>query len=224
MSIEIKKDNRGRPPKPLSKEMCLRAIENTKSNKAAARYLGVSYIHFKKWAKLYIDEATGKNLFELHKNQAGKGINKFWSKGSKKGDPDLLDIMEGRVDPANFNPQKLKYRLINDGYLKEQCNLCNMQERRVVDYKMPLLLHFKDNNKKNWRHENLELLCYNCFFLTIGDVFTNKQIQGLEEHLSTSAHEVEVDWQLDDYQKEMLKKLGFGDPEPENSGSLISYI
>ena len=54
--------------KPLSKEMIVAAMNKTKSNKAAARYLNVSYIHYKKWAKLYKDEATGKTLFEVHLN------------------------------------------------------------------------------------------------------------------------------------------------------------
>ena len=30
---------------------------------------------------------------------------------------------------------------------------CGFKERRVFDYKMPLLLHFKDKNKKNYRKE-----------------------------------------------------------------------
>ena len=34
--------------KPLTKEMIMAAINKTKSNRAAARYLNVSYIHYKK--------------------------------------------------------------------------------------------------------------------------------------------------------------------------------
>ena len=62
--------------KPLSKEMIVAAMNKTKSNRAAARYLNVSYIHYKKWAKLY-ESTTHENLFEQHKNQSGKGIPKF---------------------------------------------------------------------------------------------------------------------------------------------------
>ena len=39
--------------KPLSKEQIVAATNKTLSNRAAARYLNVSYQHFKKWAKLY---------------------------------------------------------------------------------------------------------------------------------------------------------------------------
>ena len=47
-------------PKPLSKEMIVAAQANTKSNMAAARYLHVSYQHYKRYAKMY-------KLFDDHK-------------------------------------------------------------------------------------------------------------------------------------------------------------
>jgi hypothetical protein len=63
-------------PKPLSKEDVLRAQRITKSNRSAARYLGCSYNHYKRYARLYTNE-EGKTLFELHLNPSGKGIPKF---------------------------------------------------------------------------------------------------------------------------------------------------
>ena len=83
--------------KPLSKEMVVAAMNKTKSNKAAARYLNVSYLHFKKWAKLYQDAETGQVLFDKHKNQSGKGIPKFLSNGNPRKDFALLDLIEGRI-------------------------------------------------------------------------------------------------------------------------------
>ena len=44
-------------------------------------------------------------------------------------------------------------------------------------------LNFKDGNKKNYRKENIELLCYNHYFLTVGDIFSDKQIKGIEDHV-----------------------------------------
>ena len=67
---------KGAPPRPLTKEVLLSAMEKTKSVKAMTRYLHCSYPHVKMWMKHYVDEATGKTLFELHKNQCGKGIPK----------------------------------------------------------------------------------------------------------------------------------------------------
>jgi len=197
-------------PRPLTKEQILAAMAKTKSNSAAARYLNCSYVHYKKWAKVY-ESDTHDNLFEQHKNQAGIGIPKFLRVGKKE--PALLDIIEGRANAASFTPDKIKYRLITEGYLEERCAMCGFEERRVLDYKMPLLLNFKDNNKKNYKLDNIELLCYNHYFLNVGDIFTEKQIQGIEDH--KSVNQGKVDWEVDDYHLQRLKELGLGDDEDD---------
>ena len=46
------------------------AMENTKSNAAAARFLKISFTSYKKYARMYTDRDTGKTLYELHKNLA----------------------------------------------------------------------------------------------------------------------------------------------------------
>ena len=204
--------------KPLSKELIVAAMNKTKSNRAAARYLNVSYVHYKKWAKIY-ESDTHDNLFEQHKNQSGKGIPKFLKSTGKE--PALVDIIEGRVDASSFSPDKLKYRLITEGYLLEECAVCKFKERRVLDYKMPLLLHFKDGNKKNYRKENIELLCYNHYFLTVGDIFSDKQVKGIEDHKPVNQGDVE--WELDDYQKQRLIELGL-DKEEDDGLNIISRL
>tara|TARA_R110001592_G_scaffold225324_3_gene481179 strand:- start:3357 stop:3983 length:627 start_codon:yes stop_codon:yes gene_type:complete len=204
-------------PKPLNKELIVAAMGKTKSNRAAARYLNVSYVHYKKWAKLY-ESKTHDNLFEQHKNQSGKGIPKFLRNKGKE--PALIDIIEGRIDVSSFSPEKLKYRLITEGHLLEECASCGFQERRVLDYKMPLLLNFKDNNKKNWRKENIELLCYNHYFLTVGNIFSDKQIKGIEDHKPVNKGDVE--WELDDYQRQRLIELGL-EKEEDDGLNLVSY-
>jgi len=191
--------------------MILSAMSRTKSNRAAARYLSVSFVHYKKYAKEYKDEETGLSLFEKHKNQSGTGIPKFLA--GKSGEPSLQEIIDGNASPHSFTPEKIRNKLIIEGYLLEKCNRCSFEERRVLDYKMPLLLHFRDSNKKNYRVENLELLCYNCYFLTVGDVFDKRQIQGLEDHVTIYKQE-EPEWDLDEYQLQRLKELGLMDEEP----------
>ena len=84
----------------------------------------------------------------------------------------------------------------------------DFKERRVSDYKMPLLLNFKDNNKKNYRKENIELLCYNHYFSKLKMYLTDKQIKGIEDH--KPVNQSEVKWELDDYQLKQLEKLGLG--------------
>ena len=154
-----------------------RAMRNSKSNKGAARYLGVSLPTYKKYAKLYIDDQTGKSLYDLHSNMSGIGISKHHIMTERSA---IMDIVEGKVPVTSYTTYQLKDRLINEGLLQEKCACCNFEERRVLDYKMPLMLVFLDGNKKNWKLDNLQLLCYNCFFLRIGDIYTKKQIETIE--------------------------------------------
>ena len=210
--------------KPLLKNDIERAMAMTKSNRAAARYLHCSYIHYKKWAKNYKTDDNDPNsltLFEAHKNQSGKGISKFLPNKGKE--PALQDIIEGRVPIDSYTPEKLKNRLIQESYLQECCAKCQFAERRVLDYKVPLILNFKDGNKKNWTLDNLELLCYNHYFLYVGNVFTNKQIQHIEDY-NPSTFQSKSDWELDEYYKEHLQNLGIINQDSEPGSEFISRI
>ena len=201
----------GRATKPITKEQLLAAMKMTKSNMACARYLGISYMHYSRYAKSYIDDETGKTLFDLHKNQSGKGIRKFL--GGK--DPDLKALMDGELYVKSYNLNRYKDRLIQEGYIEECCNSCGFNEQRVNDYKAPLLIHFKDKNKMNWKIENLELLCYNCYFLHIGDVFNEKQVKNIEED-SPVKKDDQVDWEMDDNMLEHFKDIGLVEDDEED--------
>ena len=87
---------------------------------------------------------------------------------------------------------------------------------------MPLLLHFKDNNSNNYSLNNIQLLCYNHYFLTVGDIFNKNDLSQLEtqrEHYGTSE---KVEWEVDDYHLQRLKELGLEDEDEANE--LISRI
>ena len=62
-----------RTRRPLLQAEIELAIKNSKSAKGAARFLGVSYNTFKKYAQMYKNE-SGEVLFETCKNPTGKGI------------------------------------------------------------------------------------------------------------------------------------------------------
>ena len=213
--------------KPYRKDQVLAAMSQTLSVMAAARYLGCSYHHIKRYMKLYTDEKTGKSLFEIHKNQYGKGIPKFLTgKNAIKGkEPPISEILNGNLSHTSFTPEKIKYKLVTEGHLKEQCNQCGFNERRVTDYKIPLILHFKDKFKGNYRIENLEFLCYNCYFLYITDVFTERDIRSLEDHKSVTKTTEAIDFELDEYHLKRLKELGLegNDKENDDPYDLVSY-
>lgn len=217
-----------RKKKPLTREDIERAMRATRSNRAAARYLNVSYGHYKIYACLYKDEKTGKTLYEMHYNQGGKGIPKFAlhrTPGKRYREPALADIVSGRVPATHYNPQKLKYRLIEAGMLKPKCASCGFSGKRLVDGKSPLILMHKDGLKNNWNLDNLEFLCYNCAFLQsekspVTEDFVEKQEDFVDRALK---NENEV-WELDDYQKDYLKQLGLTKEEVKDYDKYISRI
>ena len=208
---------KGRKQKIITREQLLNAMKMTKSNMSCARYLGISYMHYSRYAKSYIDEESGKTLFDLHKNQAGKGIRKHL--GGK--DPDLKSLMDGELYIKSYNLNRYKDRLIQEGYIEEKCNSCGFTEQRVHDYKSPLLIHFKDKNKENWRIENIELLCYNCYFLYIGDVFNEKQIKHIEEDAPIKKDD-QINWEMDENMLQHFQEIGLVDED--DSEDYISRI
>lgn len=208
----------GRPSKILKKEDIQRAMKMTRSNRAAARYLHVSFTHYKKYAKMYKDEESGSTLYELHKNQAGKGIPKFLSNGGKE--PPIIDLIEGRVPVEHFDPQKIKQRLIFEALIEEKCAYCGFSERRVLDTKVPLVLNHKDGNKKNWNLDNLEFLCYNHAFLYATSPITDKQVEAMEDYVDRNVED--VNWELDEHHIEHLKELGLYQEEEKPGEKYIS--
>ena len=198
----------GAPSKILSKEDILRAQKMTRSNMAAARYLHVSYNHYKKYASMYKND-DGITLLEVHKNQSGSGIPKFALKSSSK--IPLMDLLEGRVPIEHFNAKEIKQRIIFEGLIEEKCSKCNFAERRVTDTKVPVILNFIDGNKKNWHLDNLEFLCYNCSFLYAASPIEEKQAEAMEDYVKTKKDE--PDWELDEHHIEHLKELGLYEEE-----------
>ena len=202
----------------ISKDDCLRAMENTRSNRGAARFLRCSFVHYKKFAKTYTDEETGMSLWEIHKNQSGTGIPKFLPNKGKEAP--LKDLIEGKLAVESFEPAKIKQRLIFEGYLKEECSKCGFHEERVLDRKIPLILQFKDKNRKNYELHNIELLCYNCSFLFATSPISDKQVQAMEDYVEKQS--AEPDFEIDDYMKDHLKELGLWQEELKPGEEYIS--
>jgi hypothetical protein len=198
----------------LSKDDILRAQKNTLSNKAAARYLRVSYVHYKKYARTYVDDETGLTLLEKHKNESGKGIPKFLLSSSKE--PKLLDVLEGRVPIFHFSAQRIKQRILEEGLLDPECNNCGFRERRLVDQRVPLILTHINGDKSDFGLENLEMLCYNCAFLYGKSPITDEQVELMEGYKEIPKSK-EFDWEMDEFHLEHLKSLGLIEEEQKNT-------
>ena len=160
MAIEnpnYKKSTGTKPKRPILRSEIEEAQLHTRSNKAAARYMQVSYRRYRKYAMLY-------NLFDSHCNQEGIGLDKGWAK--KASTIPLRDILAGKH--PKYSMARLKNRLIARKKIVEQCASCGFNERRITDKKVPLMLTFLDGDHSNYSLTNLALYCYNCMFLTTG--------------------------------------------------------
>jgi len=142
--------------RPMTKNMIESAIEATRSNAEAARWLGVSYNTYKKWSKYY-------NLFDKNLNQSGKGVPKKPSNFKIE----LEEIFENKH--PDYPNSVLKKRLIHEGLIEEKCDSCGWCEPRVTDNKICLSLDYIDGDIKNKSYENLRLLCSNCYFTNVGN-------------------------------------------------------
>lgn len=145
------------------------AMANSRSNAEAARFIGCYIGTYKKYASRYIDPGTGLSLWELHKNQCAAGIPKFFKNHRLR--IDIFDVLDGKH--PNYNKRKLHRRLIHEIIFPEECSACGFCEHRITDDRVPLVLVWKDGNKKNHRKDNLEFLCYNCYFLMQGDLLND---------------------------------------------------
>ena len=149
----------------LTKGMIEESQKHTKSNMEAARWLGVSYNTYRKWAKYY-------DVFEQHLNPQGFGVKKGWAYYKIN----LDDILSGkRKMPTNYSLVTLKKRLVAEGYMQEECISCGWNEGRVSDGKIPLTLDFIDGSSDNKSLENMRLLCPNCFFVYNGYFYSSKK-------------------------------------------------
>lgn len=154
----------GRPRINLTEAQVRYAIQNTYSVAEAARFLNISYNTFKMYAKMYIDEETGKSLFDLHRKETRPpGVPDTRSYHCNQGYKEKLeDILSGKIQ--GYSAKKLRKRLLLSGWVECKCENCGWDEPRITDGNYPLLLDFRDNNWRNQRLENIRLLCFNCYF------------------------------------------------------------
>lgn len=165
---------------PLASEL-LDAMARAKAGiTRAARELNVSRPYFVKWAEILIPEEWAE-----YKTRGLKGI------GIKKGSVDIaksaaykrfLSVLNGTTPaPERWSkyPQKRMQKLQRYGLLNDTCDLCEFSERRISDYKSPILIDFKNGDQTNWTYDNIQMLCYNCYFLNVKDLWGRSKYTAL---------------------------------------------
>ena len=163
------------------------AMANTTSNAEAAVWLHVSFATWKKYAKMYIDQETGKPLYDLHRDEGAakrlilpKTKYKRRAMGPHTFQPFNMEDVFANKHPK-YSQRTFKNRLINEGWLEERCSCCGYQERRAYDYEVPLKLHWIDGNEENYALTNVQLLCFNCFFVHVGNPWGGERKFMLDE-------------------------------------------
>jgi hypothetical protein len=172
---------RGRK-KIITRERILEAISKTKSNRAAARFLGVDYTGY--WLACKRESNEGEDLYGSHSNKhSHKDVPIIKIKNTRTSSKFLKEVLEGkhRDKICSIAVKRLKERLIYDGLLEEKCDCCGLNEKRVSDKKVPLIIVFKDKDRSNWSRQNIDLLCYNCYFYFVGDMFYKVKFETIED-------------------------------------------
>ena len=147
----------GRPARMILESEILAAQTMAKTEKQVALKLGVAFVTYQKYATLY-------GIYGRVMNRAGKGINKP-IKNENGGKYPLNRILMGEF--PNYPIARLRLRLIRSNRMEPKCCTCGFCEKREMDGKYPLILGFKDGDKKNKLEANLQLYCYNCYFMNI---------------------------------------------------------
>jgi len=185
----------GRPRKIVLESDIRDAMKNTLSNTEAAKYLGISYNHYKKWSKQYFDK-SGKTLFDEHlaiDAETGK-MKRYVKRVVDKREGVSLDKILNNEYSRRYPLYRLKHRLFRAGHKAECCENCGFDTRRFIDKNTPLILFQDSDDRDDYSLENLKVFCYNCYYLHIGNIFGHKsgyrterpEIKELKEHRETN--------------------------------------
>jgi len=174
--------------KPLLSRDIKYAQSQTKSHAEAARYLNVSFSTYKRYA-------TDYGLYDTdHKNPSGKGISKLKSKGLFG----IQEILDGKH--PNYDRTKFKERLIRAKYLTHACAYCGHSQTRP-NGRGPYTLDYRDGDRTNLQLDNLQLICYNCTYLTNGRITVESEDVPFSPH---DYNEVLGDDEMLELRKELM--------------------
>lgn len=145
---------RGRGYRPILQSEIEEAQKHNKFCSRQAEYLGITLITYRKYCKMY-------GLWNPNPNQTGRR-NIF---DPDRGTYPLNKILVGEFyDNLAVDDWLVKDKLVRSGKVPIQCNICGYNKRRIVDNKLSLLLDHKDGDSRNYKLDNLQLLCLNCTF------------------------------------------------------------
>lgn len=143
---------RGHGSRPILKSEIEWAKERSVNESDAARKLNISYLTYRKYARLY-------GIWEPKSSIKGK--KNFYN--PNRGKYKIEDILLGKF--PDYPVYRIKDKLIRSGKKRAECEMCGFNEKRIIDEKLPLILNFLDGNPRNHSIDNMKIYCYNCTFL-----------------------------------------------------------
>lgn len=175
-------------------------VKQYSSLDAIAKALNMSKRILLKYAKIYpfTHSETYYDYFQRMKTWRPSKVSVY----SKNVKQKVLEIITNKR--VNTYPLgELMYMLFRYEHKKECCELCGYGDRRTYDGRKPLVLtHKNKGNIKNYNLDNLQILCYNCYFMTVGDVsyaFSASRGKGKlnVEHKQQIDATSDINWQFD---------------------------
>lgn len=118
--------------------------------------------------RIQCDEYMKKKRLEKQTSQI-RSIRKTASKKGwfRRARP-ILEVVQNPEIRSKYPEKLLLEKLQNDGYLGFHCEKCGFHRYRELDLSGPFRIHHRDFNESNWDLSNLELLCFNCYFIYVG--------------------------------------------------------
>lgn len=142
-----------------------KVAEIARSGKHASELLGVSKKRFDQFAKIYNHE-SGVSYYDYFKSLSTR--NSVYKKSKRETKEYYVDILLGKEKvPLDMDLEELKNNLTFYGLVADKCMWpdCGFCERRPHDYKIPTVITFKDGDRKNGKEDNIDILCFNHYFI-----------------------------------------------------------
>ena len=195
----------------LTEEEIRDAMAHSDSNSTAAKYMGIGLPAYRKYASSYVDPETGRTLYDIHKNKGGRAKKKP-HKGPKLYQKQLDNLL---TEQKWTNPRRLSLLrnfLMLHKLNSECCESCGYDEKRIKDNKVPLMIHFINGNRHDWRKDNLKWLCYNCYFQNVGDPFAGRVLKNIQSSNIIGEESSEENnllfYNLDQFYLDEIEKMG----------------
>lgn len=119
-----------------------------------AKWLGVHFLTYKRYCKRY-------GIWEPKPNSKGKQQPHDPLRGKYPLEKILIGELNSNVMVTDW---MVKDKLIRSNTFSARCNICGYDKRRIGDDKICLLVDHKDGDRRNFKLENIQLLCLNCTF------------------------------------------------------------